>query len=116
MLKQRLHPVQREALLSAKLTKRRQQSSETVDKYAQDFENLFGKSYGKRAVMDNASREMLKRDLFVQGLALKWQEKVVPSVETFSDALHQARLAEDQHKQLGDLSRNQTAEWAQTQK
>ncbi len=39
--------------------------------------------------MDAASRELLKRDLFVQGLLLKWQEKVLPSVSTFEDALHQ---------------------------
>ncbi len=47
--------------------------------------------------MDQSSKEMLKRDLFVQGVALKWQEKVLPSASTFGDAMHQARLAEEQH-------------------
>ena len=95
-LKKRLHPVQNEALLSAQLIKRRQRYSETVDDYTRNFEMLFEKSYGKRVGMDQASKEMLKKDLFVQGLMLKWQEKVLPSATTFSDALHQARLAEDQ--------------------
>ncbi len=61
------------------------------------------KSYGMREGMDPESREMLKRDLFVQGLLLKWQKKVLPSAETFSDALHQARAAEEQEKQLAVL-------------
>ena len=33
------------------------------------------KSYGRRAGMDEESKQLLKRDLFVQGLLLKWQEK-----------------------------------------
>jgi len=60
--------------------------------------------------MDLSSKEMLKRDLFVQGLILKWQEKVLPSATTFSDALHQARLAEEQHKQLGELHKGRLQE------
>ena len=64
--------------------KRRQRHSETVDEYTKDFEQLFEKSYGKRAGMDQPSKEMLKRDLFVQGLAFRWQEKVLPSATTFS--------------------------------
>ncbi len=35
----------------------------------------------------------------------KWKEKVLPSALTFGDALHQARLGEEQHKQLSDLHR-----------
>ena len=54
--------------------------------------------------MDQASKDMLKRDLFVQGLLWKWQEKVLPSsANTFGDALYQARVAEEQEKQLSDL-------------
>ena len=53
--------------------------------------------------MDSESKQMLKRDLFVQGLRLKWQEKVLPSAETFADALHQARAVEEQEKQLYEL-------------
>ena len=56
--------------------------------------------------MDQALKEMLKRDLFVQGLMLKWQEKVLPSATTFSDALHQARLAEDQDRQLQEMHKS----------
>ena len=74
--------------------KRKQQSDEPVDKYAQDFEMLFDKSYGNREGIDQASKDMLKRDLFVQGLLWKWQEKVLPSsANTFGDALYQARIA-----------------------
>ena len=107
--KQRLHPVRSEALLSAQLIKRKQKYSESVDEYAHVFESLFEKSYGKRAGMDQGSKELLKRDLFVQGLAYKWQEKVLPSASSFGDVLHQARLAEGQHKQLNELhSRHST--------
>ena len=85
-----LEPVGRDALRSAQLIRRRQKFGETVDVYAQDFEQLFQQSYGCRTGMDEDSRNMLKRDLFVQGLLLKWQEKVLPSAETYVDALHQA--------------------------
>ena len=61
------------------------------------------RSYGHRKGMDESSKEMLKRDFFVQGLWLKWQEKVLPSAKTFHDALHQARAAEQQEKQLSSL-------------
>ena len=71
--------------------------------YAQDFERLFEQSYGCRIGMDEDSRNMLKRDLFVQGLLLKWQEKVLPSAETYVDALHQARANEEQSRQLANL-------------
>ena len=50
--------------------------------------------------MDEASKELLKWDLFCQGLLLKWQEKILSSAETFADALHQARTAEEQQRQL----------------
>ena len=66
---------------------------------------LFEKSYGKRQGMDLASKELLKMDLFIQGLSLMWQEKVLPSAATFADALHQACAAEEQDTLLGDLHR-----------
>lgn len=67
--------------------------------YAQDFERIFQQSYGCRTGMDEDSCNMLKRDLFV----LKWQEKVLPSAETYVDALHQARANEEQSRQLANL-------------
>ena len=102
-LSQRLHPVKRQALTSAQLIKRKQKVMEPVDDYAQEFECLFDKSYGQRSGMDQESKELLKRDLFVQGLLPKWQEKVLPSAETFYDALYQARVAEEQEKQLAAI-------------
>ena len=71
-LKARLCPAKREALLSAQLMPRRQRNNESVDSYVQDFEDLFNKSYGQRGGMDLESKALLKRDLFVQGLLLKW--------------------------------------------
>ena len=59
---------------------------------------------------------MLKQDLFVQGLAFRWQEKVLPSATTFSDALHQARLAEDQERQLLELHRSRPLDRSQDKK
>ena len=50
--------------------------------------------------MDENSCTMLERDLFIQCLLLKWQEKILPSAETFADALYQARTMEEQSKQL----------------
>ena len=55
--------------------------------------------------MDLASKELLKMDLFIQGLSLMCQEKVLPSAATFADALHQACAAEEQDTLLGDLHR-----------
>ena len=59
--------------------------------------------------MDQASKDMLKRDLFVQGLLWKWQEKVLlsSSANTFDDALYQARIAEEQERQLSDLHKRE---------
>jgi hypothetical protein len=48
--------------------------------------------------MDADSKALLKRDLFVLGLKLKWQEKVLPSAETFAECLHQAQTAEEQEQ------------------
>ena len=86
---------------SAQLLRRRQKLGESVDDFVRDFERLFEESYGHRADVDAAFKGVLKRDVFVQGLLLKWQEKVLPSAKTFADALHQARTAEEQERQLG---------------
>ena len=102
-LKKRLAPARRDALLSAQLMKRKQLPSESVDQYAQEFETLFDRSYGRRSGMDQESKDLLKHDLFVLGLKMKWQEKVLPSAQTFSDSLHQARTAEEQERQLNEL-------------
>ena len=56
------------------------------------------RTFSRRATVDRVG--ILKRDLFVQGLNLKWQEKVLPTAKSFSDALHQARTAEEQEQQL----------------
>ena len=107
-LRKRLQPPKRDALRSAELIKRKQRTDEPVDKYAQSFEMLFDKSYGNREGMDQASKDMLKRDLFVQGLLWKWQEKVLPSsANTFDDALYQTRIAEEQERQLSDLHKRE---------
>ena len=101
----RLQPVKSEALLSAQLMCRKQWPTESVNEYAHDFEALFEKSYGRRVGMDEPSKVMLKCDLFVQGLLLKWQEKVVPSATTFGDALHRAGLAEEHDRQITEIHR-----------
>ena len=93
-LHEQLYPVESEALVSAQLMRCNQLSSEMVDEFAQDLDKLFKCSYGCRRGMDDSSRELLKHDVFVQGLLLKWQNKVLPSTSTFRDALHQARAAE----------------------
>ena len=87
--------------------RRKQEPQETVDTYAQAFEHLFGKSYGRHQGMNMASRATLKQDLFVQGLLLKWQEKVLPSADTFEDALFQVRVQEEQQRDLTHLHRQQ---------
>jgi len=94
-LRERLHPVRRDALASAQLMHRKQQWRESVDSFAQDFQHLFDKSYGVRFEMGESSKATLKCDLIVQGLLLKWQERVLPSAEFFEDALFQARIVEE---------------------
>ena len=104
-LRKQLQPPKRDALRSAELIKRKQRTDEPVDKHAQSFEMLFDKSYGNQEGMDQASKDMLKRDLFV---LWKWQEKVLPSsANTFDDALYQARIAEEQERQLSDLHKRE---------
>ena len=106
LYRERLYPVKRDTFVSAQLMRRRQEPREAVDMYAQAFEQLFEKSYGRHQGMDVASKATLKCDLFVQGLHLQWQERVLPSAKTFEDALFQARIAEQQldlahlHRQL----------------
>lgn len=85
------------------MIRRRQKFGETVDVYAKDFEQLFEQSYGCQTRMDEGSRNMLKKDLFVQELLLKWQEKVLSLAETYVDALHQAQANEEQSRQLAIL-------------
>ena len=90
-LSERLYPIESEALVSAQLMRSKQQSHESADDFAQDLEKFFERSYGCRRGMDEASKALLKRDVFVQGLLLQWQKKVLPLASTYSDALHQAR-------------------------
>ena len=61
-LQERLNPVEREALVSAQLMRRKQQPNESVDEFAEDLEKLFEHSYGRRKEMDESSKEMLKID------------------------------------------------------
>ena len=89
--------------------KRNQLPSESVDQYAQEFETLFDRSYGRRSGMDQESKDLLKRDLFMLGLKMKWQEKVLPSAQTFADSLHQARTAEEQERQLNELHKTHSS-------
>ena len=84
-----LYPVESEALVSAQLKRRKQLSSETVDEFVQDVEKLFEWCNGRKRGMDESSKELLKRDVFVQGLLLK--------------SLHQARAEEQQEHQLSRM-------------
>ncbi len=102
-LGKRVQPAKREALSSAQLLQRRQRIRESVDDFVREFEQLFKDGYGHRPEVDSAFKAVLKRDLFVQGLLLKWQEKVLPTTTTFADALHLARAAEEQERQLGAI-------------
>ena len=113
-LRKHLAPVRRETLVSAQLMKRKQTATETVDQYAQDFKTLFDRSYGRREGMDQESKDLLKRDLFVLGLRMKWQENVLPSAESFSDSLHQVRAAEEQERQLNELHQPKGSEAARS--
>ena len=106
-LEDRLKPAGRKALSSAQLLRRKQKPGEPVDEFVQAFENLFEKSYGNESGIDPAFRRTLKRDLFVQGLILKWQEKVLPTAENFTEALYQARTAEEQERQLAEIHKRE---------
>ncbi len=108
-LGERLRPAGRKALASAQLLSRKQKTGERVDTFVQVFEDLFEKSYGRQGGIDPSFKSTLKRDLFVQGLLLKWQEKVLPTAESFSEALHQARTAEEQERQLAEMHRRDSS-------
>ena len=95
-LRKHLVPARRDALLSAQLMKRKQLPSGSVDQCAQEFKALFDRSYGCWSGMNQESKNLLKHDLFVLGLKMKWQEKVLPLTQTFDDSLHQATTVEEQ--------------------
>ena len=109
-LRKRLAPIRREALLSAQLIKRKQKPAESVNQYAQDFETLLDRSYGRRSGMDQEPKDLLKRDLFVLGLTMKWQEKELPSTKDFGDCFHQTRAAEEHERQLNEIHRTQSTD------
>ena len=48
-----------------------------------DFELLLEDSCGHRASMDTTFKAVLKKDLLVQDLLLKWKEKVTPSKDDY---------------------------------
>ena len=96
----RVQPAKCEALSSAQLLRMRQKVSESIDDFAREFETLFEVSYGDRTDVNPAFKGILRRDIFVQGLLLKWQEKVLSSATTFADALHQAQTAEERRSSL----------------
>ena len=99
-----LNPIRQEALISTQLMYHRHKIEESVDSYAQELQSLLESAYGKRTGMDDKSKEVLKRDLFTQGLELNWQEKVLPSAKTctLADALN-VWAAEEQEKVLSAL-------------
>jgi len=66
---------------------------------------FFAKSYGNHTGMDSATKALLKRDLFTQGLLRKWQEKILSSAATFHDVLFQGQSAEEQEQTLLELHR-----------
>ena len=77
--KPRKHYVSGSILLRVKLysqvMRRKQLSSETVDEFAQDLQKLFERSYGCRQGMDESSKKLLKRNVFVQGLLLNGKRR-----------------------------------------
>jgi len=99
-LGRRLKPAGRKAFTSAELLRRKQHPGETMDEFVQTFEKLFERSYGCQGEIDDSFKEILKRDLLVQGLLLRWQKKVLPTAGSFADVLHQARTVEEQQWQL----------------
>ena len=60
------------------------------------------------ADVDVTFKGVSKRDIFVQGLLLEWQEKVLSLAKTFANGLHQTWTAEEQHKQLGEMHQRAT--------
>jgi len=63
------------------------------------------------ADVDVTFKGVSKRDTLVQGLLLKWQEKVLSLAKTFANTLHQAWTAEEQQKQLGEMHQKSYTGW-----
>ena len=51
--------------MSAQLIRHKQLSHESVDEFAQDLEKLLERSYGRSRGMDESSKALLKRNVFV---------------------------------------------------
>ena len=71
-LGKRVQPAKREALTSAQLLRRRQKPGKGVDDFTREYEWLFEESYGHRVDVDATFKGVLKQEIFVQGLLLKW--------------------------------------------
>jgi len=55
--------------------------------------------------MDEESKQLLERNLFTQGLLLKWQEKALPlPVTMFIETLYKASTVKKQDKQLAQMA------------
>ena len=58
-------------------------------------------SYGHREGMDQASKDMLKRDLFVQGILWKWQKVIHPPIHLM---MHSIKLGSLKSKKDNSLT------------
>ncbi len=98
-LRKQMQPVQLDSYKRSKFNSRKQQPGESVSNFAQDLQHLKDKAYVRHRLEPDL-RDKILLDQFELGLTDKWKRHLKYSIETFEDALHQARLAEAVHEQL----------------
>ena len=106
-LRKVLQPVKLDSYAQSLFNDRKQKSGEPVSDYAEALQRLFTGGFQNYS-MDNKLRNRLLLGQFQQGLLLKWKKHLKFPLESFLDAVHQARIAEAVEAQLLDCRENKT--------
>ncbi len=95
----KMQPVRLESYRRSQFNSRRQQQDESVSDFALDLQRLMEKAYARHN-LDSELRDKILLGQFEQGLLTTWKRHLKYPLETFEDALQQARLAEAVEDQL----------------
>ncbi len=94
-----MQPVQLESYKRLQFNGRKQHQGETVSDFAQDLQQLMEKAYARHNVEPDLCDKILLGQ-FEQGLLLKWKRHLKYPLDSFKEALQQARMAEAVEEQL----------------
>ena len=97
--REQMQPVRLESYKCSQFNSRRQQQGETVNDFACDLQRLMDKAYDRHH-LEPALRDKILLGQFAQGLLIRWKRQLKYPLDTFEDAIQQARMAEAVEEQL----------------